>query len=160
MDMEHINPILQRASEGRALTPVSTSSGEQGKRRTRPNVHPTTARLIGEMGIRFRPSAQADLEAHAEALRFLAEDVSDIPPPLLEKACRAWARDSRFMPKASELIALAEKIASEEIRGTDAAGQQLQDHCDRLNAMKGDKHWFVAGQKPARYVSNQPRMMR
>lgn len=37
-------------------------------------------------------------------------------------------------------------------RGSDAAGQQLQDHCDRLNAMKGDKHWFVAGKAPERRV--------
>lgn len=41
--------------------------------------------------------------------------------------------------------------------GSDEAGRQLQDHCDRLNAMKGDKHWFVAGQKPNRYVSSQHR---
>jgi hypothetical protein len=64
-------------------------------------------RLIGELGLRYRPSAQADLEAHAAALALLARDVADVPPTYLERAIREWVRDSQFMPRANELIELA-----------------------------------------------------
>lgn len=37
-------------------------------------------------------------------------------------------------------------------RGSDAAGQQLQEHCDRLNRMTGDKYWFVSGKAPERRI--------
>src|SRR5688572_9824409 len=43
-------------------------------------------RLIGELGLRYRPSAQADLEEHAAALALLASDVADIPADLLDRA--------------------------------------------------------------------------
>lgn len=64
-------------------------------------------RLIGELGLRYRPSAQADLEEHAAALALLAADVADIPPDLLDRAIRKHAATSVYMPKAAELIALA-----------------------------------------------------
>jgi hypothetical protein len=66
-----------------------------------------TERLIGELGLRYRPSAQADLEEHAAALALLASDVADIPPDLLERAIRKHAASSVYMPKAAELISIA-----------------------------------------------------
>lgn len=102
--------------------------------------------IIGKLGLRYRPSGAADLEAHAEAIRLLAEDVADVPAQLLDPAARKWAQTSKFMPKASELRELARSIQSDRIKGTDYAGDQLQEHCDKLNALK----WVQA--KGIRYV--------
>jgi hypothetical protein len=114
---------------------------------------------VAKLGLRYRPSGQADLHAHAEALALLGEDLADVPAPLLDEAARSWTRNERFMPRASELRSLCRKLQAEAIQGTDLGGMQLQDHCDRLNAMKGDKHWFVDGQAPNRFVNNRSRDM-
>lgn len=44
--------------------------------------------------------------------------------------------------------------------GSDTAAHQLQDHCDRLNRMVGDKYWFVTGTAPKRTITNGPRQNR
>jgi hypothetical protein len=41
-------------------------------------------------------------------LALLARDVADIPPRFLDFAIRRWVGSSPFMPKASDLIALAQ----------------------------------------------------
>ena len=69
-------------------------------------------RMIGELGLRYRPSAQADLEAHAAAIALLARDVADIPPAYLRQAIDQWVRRSPFMPKASDLVSLAQQALS------------------------------------------------
>jgi hypothetical protein len=118
-------------------------------------VPPKIGRIIGELGLRYRPSAQADLEAHAEALALLAKDVAHLVPEALESATRRWVRESRFMPKAAELIAICQQM-----RKPTAA----QETCDHLNAylrgevpgVKGefidhkrsDVHWVVRNGKP------------
>jgi hypothetical protein len=39
-------------------------------------------------------------------------------------------------------------------KGSEAARQQLQDHCDELNLKEhGRKHWFVDGKSPSRFVN-------
>lgn len=82
-------------------------------------------RLIGELGLRYRPSAQADLEAHAATLALLASDLADVPPTCLAKAVEKWARESHFMPRASELIALAQSFMPKRDPGS----------VDRLHAL-------------------------
>lgn len=137
------------ADRGQTLPSTSSEPPNEPKRK---NVPAAIGRIIGELGLRYRPSAQADLEAHARALKLLTEDVADIPPHLLERATAKWVRGNRFMPKASELIALARSELSDIRRGTDFAEQQLQAHCDRLNAMRMDWHWHVVGEAPNRRV--------
>jgi hypothetical protein len=66
-----------------------------------------TRRLVAELGLRYRPSAQADLAAHAAATALLARDVADIDPHYLEQAITEHVSKSPFMPKACELISLA-----------------------------------------------------
>lgn len=102
MDNQHAEMSPAYADLG--PTPPSTSSARETH-----SSQPSGAikRLIGELGLRYRPSAQADLEAHAAALALLARDVSDVPPAYLERAIREWVRDRQFMPKANELIELA-----------------------------------------------------
>jgi hypothetical protein len=75
-----------------------------------PRVPPKIARIVGELGLRFRPSAQADLEAHAAMLSLLSRDLADTDPAKLEAAANHWARTARFMPKACELRDLIGKM--------------------------------------------------
>ncbi len=84
-------------------TPPSTCSVPPSRGRTIPKeVH----RIVAELGLRYRPTYAADLEAHRARLALLAEDLADAPPALLEDAVREWARASRFMPTAAELVTL------------------------------------------------------
>lgn len=144
------NPIFA----GRVPTLPSTYSAPRVEPKKRKTVPPVIGRIIGELGLRYRPALAADLEAHAEALRLLSEDVADVPPHLLEDAAKRWVRDNRFMPKASELIALAKGRLSSDIKGTDFGVQQLQAHCDRLfEISKGRQRWEIVGEEPNRTIA-------
>lgn len=101
--MEH---SISPAYEDLGPTQHSTSYGQQGQRK-QPSAR--TGRIIAELGLRYRPSAAADLEAHAASLALLTQDVAHMPEHQLERAAQEWARTQRFMPKASELIALCHK---------------------------------------------------
>lgn len=151
--MDDINPIFDRGITrfvGTDPTPTSTLSERPAPR----SVPPVIAEIIGNLGLRYRPSGQADLEAHAEAALLLAQDVADVPPKYLDAAAKRWVRESRFMPRASELIELSRQIAKQDVAGSDAALQQLQDHCDRLNAISnGLENWHVVGTKPNRTIA-------
>jgi hypothetical protein len=143
------NPIFA----GRALIPHSTSSEQPNKPRPRP-VPPGVGKVIGELGLRYRPANATDLEAHAERLRLLSLDLMDVPVSLLENAARQWVRENHFMPKASELLALCKGDVRERTAGTDHGLQQLQAHCDRLNAIsEGRDGWHVTGQAPHRTIA-------
>lgn len=121
------------AFAGRAPTRLLTSSEQPAPQKPR-KVPPAIGRIIGELGLRYRPSIQADLEAHGEALKLLTLDLIDVPEHLLEAAAQHWVRTERFMPRAAELIALAQKVQRGEWQGSDFARRQMQEHCDRLNA--------------------------
>jgi hypothetical protein len=73
-------------------------------------VPPKIARIIGELGLRYRPSVQADLEAHATTLALLTRDVAQMRPETLERAAQRWAQTSPYMPKAAELIAMCRDL--------------------------------------------------
>lgn len=142
----------------RALTPASPSSAPPSAPKPRRKVvPPRVGKIVGELGLRFRPAANADLEAHAETIRLLAEDLADVPISLLEAAAGRWATTKPFLPRASELIDLAGEIGASMVRGTQAATDQLQAHCDRLNARDTVNFWFVAGTAPDRRVESRPR---
>lgn len=112
---------------------------------------------MGELGFRFRPSAQADLVAHGHAIRLLTQDLADVPISLLEPAIERWAATKPYLPRACEIIELAGQIGASMISGTQAAADQLQAHCDRLNATDRARFWFVAGQAPERRIDSRPR---
>jgi hypothetical protein len=100
-----------------------------------------TERLIGELGLRYRPSAQADLEEHAAALALLASDVADIPPDLLDRAIRKHATASVYMPKAAELIAIAKSFVAPQ----HGEGGKPVDMATRRNVqpdMPRDLRWY------------------
>lgn len=145
------NPIF--GDSGQTLVSISSTPVEKPKHKSFPAA---VGRIIGELGLRYRPSVQADLQAHAESIRLLCEDVADIPPHLLESAAKRWVLESKFMPKASELVALARGQLTGEIRGTDHGLRHIQAHCDRLNAMnEGRDGWHVVGEKPNRTIAKR-----
>jgi hypothetical protein len=71
-------------------------------------------RIILELGLRYRPASADQLEAHQAKLAALIADLADLPPAMLERAASHWVRQSAFMPKASDLVALARNFASAE----------------------------------------------
>jgi enoyl-CoA hydratase/carnithine racemase len=118
-----------------------------------------TKAIIQELGLRYLPSGQA-ADQHRAKIALLAQDCADVPPHLLERAAQLWARERQFLPKAPELIALAQSLLNNVPRkaeaGSDHALAQLQAHCDLLNEseerMRSNRRWFVNGQAPKRYV--------
>ena len=80
-------------------TPRLTSTGKESNSKNGKIV-----RLIGELGMRFRPTAQADLEAHAAMLALLIRDLATVNADALERAIAEHIRCSRFMPKVAELL--------------------------------------------------------
>lgn len=96
-----------------------------------PLVPPKIARIIGELGLRYRPSVQADLEAHAATLALLTKDVAHLRPDTLERAARQWAQESPYMPKAAELIGLCRKL--------EKPNASLTASCERANQQLFEK---------------------
>jgi hypothetical protein len=117
-------------------------------------VPPKIARLIGELGLRYRPSVQADMEAHAATLALLTRDVSHLDPNLLEAATRRWVQSERFMPKAAELIELCRKL--KPATGGDPH-KQADEGNERLRVMgRGDIHWVVKNGQAVLEWRNDP----
>lgn len=115
-----------------------------------------TERLIGQLGLRYRPSAQADIEEHAAALALLTADVADIPPHILDEAISRHVAQSPYMPKASELIALAKEVVAPPSNGKPV------DMAARRNAQLRAEgnfslHWYYdqAGQIKLETVTEQ-----
>jgi hypothetical protein len=124
-------------------------SSEGAKPRSRPSG--ATQKIIGELGLRYRPSASADLEAHAATLALLCQDLADIPPHLLERATRDWAVQSPYLPKASDLVAACQALnAPPRQEGQDdkvARWKRRALEGNRLaiqNDNHGSMHWIVS----------------
>ena len=117
---------------------------------TQPPKVPTKIRsLIAELGLRYRPTSQADLEAHAGALAMLCVDLADAPPHLLERAIQRHALESPYLPKAADLVKLMQSLLN-DARPTTAPGAKL-DQAARANAhLDAEKPDF-----PARWIYDQ-----
>ncbi|WP_267386523.1 hypothetical protein [Sphingomonas sp. GC_Shp_3] len=151
--MDHISPVLSRVTviEDHDRSQPSTYC-EHPSGRSRTNVPPVIAEIVAKLGLRYLPSGQADREAHAESLLLLGEDLADVPAQLLDEAARRWAKEEKFMPRASEIRDVARRIQGERTKGTASGDDQLQRQCDTLNAKNVDWHWVVAGTAPNRSV--------
>ncbi|MES2173864.1 MAG: hypothetical protein V4523_07940 [Pseudomonadota bacterium] len=102
------NPLFAKASEIFAAPGQSLPSTCSDRPRPTSRTIPAKVRdLIAKLGLRYRPTSQSDLEAHAGQLAMLASDLHDIPADLLESAISEWATRSPYMPKAFDLIQLA-----------------------------------------------------
>jgi len=114
-----------------ALVPIPRSTcGETRNVTSPPKVPAGIRKLISELGFRYRPTSQTDLEAHAARLALLAADLADCPQSLLDRAIREWAAKSPYMPKASDLISLAKSYQA-TARAAQYQGGAL---ADRYNA--------------------------
>lgn len=123
-------------------TQVSTSSA-QPSAKSQPSAE--TKKIVAEIGLRYRPAAAADLEAHAYLIGLLVVDLADVNPGLLDQAGRQWAKTKHFMPKASELIALAQHIEKQQIadRRTEQVGEGTYDRFNRdFEAAGSNKRWI------------------
>lgn len=93
-----------------------------------------TLKIISELGLRYEPSGQAaDLQSHAARVALLAQDCADLNPSMLRSAATRWARAKPFLPKASELHAIIEDMASAKWRD-EQTGESLRASCDERNA--------------------------
>jgi hypothetical protein len=142
--MEHINPIIQRVQDGRSEPVRPSPSFEKQSSR---NVPSAIKRLVAELGLRYRPSAQADLEEHAATLALLAVDLADIPPQYLEKAISVWVSQKPWLPKASELVEIAKRFQPKAAMG-EANGHAIPasmvafaEHMNKVCPSLGP--WFV-----------------
>lgn len=94
---------------GAGPTRQSTCSAMPAAKPT-PSVPAVVQTIVAELGLRYRPTSTADLEAHAARLALLARDLADAPAELLADAASAWALRSRFMPTAVELVEGMQRI--------------------------------------------------
>lgn len=146
-----VNPILERIRDG---APASSMPSAPPMRSAKPSVPPIIKTMVRELGLRFRPLGAENQEEYTASVALLEQDVAIIPPPLLDRAITEWVRTKRFLPRAAELIDLAQQIQRGSQQGTDAALAQLQAHCDRLNALNdGRDGWHVVGEAPNRTVA-------
>lgn len=95
--------------------------------------------LIGRLGLRYHPSNAADLSSHQAMLGLLAEDLSHVDPNALAIAIDRHVAMSPYMPKAADLIKLAQAATMPHTSS--------DEYAESLNGMGFTKtmgwHWFV-----------------
>lgn len=139
MDDQHPNPLFHRFVDS-GPTPPSTC-GDRPTQSLQPKQPPAAIRrLISELGLRYRPSNQADLEAHAAMIALLARDLADIPESWLARAISIWVSENRFMPKAAELIEIAQMLQRGETRQRQSSeGERYwREQCVAQNAKRDE----------------------
>lgn len=95
---------------------------------------------MGTIGLRYPPASGTDPQQHAAQLALLASDVAHVPTEYLDRAAKDWAVKSPYMPKASDLIGLAQGYFKPE----NGQGYGSQAYIDRANnniSVK-DAEWF------------------
>lgn len=128
-------PSLSQAFGDRGQTPPSTWSSKPSEN-YRPKPSAKIRGLIGRLGLRFHPANSADLASHQAALSLMAEDLAHIDPDMLERAIDRHVMTSKFMPRAAELIALAQSLMQPET-SLHAYAEQLNDQ-----SFSREQGWF------------------
>lgn len=138
MDDDYSPPTISEAFGDRGQTPPSTWSSRPSES-YKPKPSAKIRGLIGRLGLRYHPANQADLSAHQAMLALLAEDVAHLDPDLLERAIDRHVATSPYMPKAADLIKLAQSFM--------APRTSLDDYAEHLNALHfsvmSGRQWFV-----------------
>jgi hypothetical protein len=143
-EMEHQPPqTFVVAGQTRHLTSYDRPSPKSGPK----NIPPAVKRLVAELGLRYRPSAQADLEAHAATLALLASDLADIPPHHLERAIAKHVLSSPYLPKASDLISIAQSFVNQTPGAHGPVGETMAQRGNRMMPpeMQGRMTWHDDG---------------
>jgi hypothetical protein len=89
-------------------------------------------KILTELGLRYRPLATADQEAHTLTVGLLIKDLADADPAKLTRAAQEWARNERFMPKACDLLGIMRKSGSDNADRNSTAN--LERLCAKYNA--------------------------
>lgn len=110
-----------------------------------PTRQPSAAqrKVILELGLRYRPQSPGQLEGHQAKVVALLADTIDVPAHLLDDAAKEWARTSRWMPTAADLIQLAQRlvpIAQPVGQGTAATlADRYNERLARENPKRADE---------------------
>lgn len=165
--MDEDDQYWRRTMERAAHDPTRLSTSTSPPKPSLPRNPPAKIKaLIAELGLRYRPTAQTDLQAHAALLALLTQDVADLPPDRLDRAIREWVRTQRFMPRAAELVALCQADQQAEAKSArttgdplDEARQWVAQRNARLRSSSNgrrDIEWFVddAGGTALRSIRN------
>lgn len=122
----------------RDQTQLSTWSSKPSET-SRPRPSAKIRGLIGRLGLRYHPSNAADLSSHQAMLGLLAEDLAHIDPNALTRAIDRHVMSSPYMPKAADLIKLAQSMQ--------APATSLDAYAEELNGKSFTKamgwQWFV-----------------
>ena len=152
MEHAHGNPLFNKpltAYVGQGQTRPSTSSDRPAP--SRRQVSAKTKEAIAKLGLRYRPTSQTDLEAHAGQLAMLATDLHDLPVDLLERAIGDWSIKSPFMPKAFDLVQLAKSYLAKAQPQQREVPTDWEDIARRRNErMNADPE----GRRGVRWVAN------
>jgi len=137
-------PTLSQAFAAVDQTQPSTWLSRQSEN-SKPKPSAKTRGLIGRLGLRYHPANAADLQSHQAMLSLLADDLATIPTDLLEKAIDAHVLQSPFMPKAADLIRLAQGfVQAPKIHRTGRS--YAHDLADVYNSRRTrtDVEWYVS----------------
>ena len=112
---------------------------------TRNSPNARVVKIISELGLRYRPLATADQEAHAAQVALLATDLANVDPAKLAAAAHEYARNERFMPKACDLLAIINRAKT----GDANSPENLARLAAKYNAAdwftRRDVQWVVRG---------------
>ena len=109
------------------------------------------------------------MQAHAAGMALLAVDLADIPADRLERAVHEWVRTEKWLPKASELIAICQRHQRNEFdpgyhpaterASADAFADSRNAGMNVENGRK-DIEWFTdeAGQPRLRYKLDEDQL--
>ena len=135
---QDLNPILTRPAEQKSA-PIS-----------QPRKPPAAVRaLLLDLAARHRPTDPARVQAHLDQLALLETDMADAPVDRLKAAIDQWVRNSRWMPKASDLWDIIRRSTQpRQSASSDAYQAKLQARMEWGNndlASKGrnDIRWVI-----------------
>ena len=132
------------------IVPIRPSSYEDTQRQRK--IPPAVAKLIADLGDRFPPTSQTDLESHARRLALLAQDLWDMPPDILAKAIDRYVKipGNYYLPKASQLVEIGRAICTPPVGSVSKHGipNGLHEYAAWLNERNFSKayrwEYFVA----------------
>lgn len=102
------NPIFAEPLQLAVIDPTLASTCSTPPKRK--SVPAKIRSLISSLGLRYAPSAAADIEAHGARVALLAEDLAEADPWKLEQAIGRHVMRSPYLPKASDLVEIMAEI--------------------------------------------------
>lgn len=121
MDHHPDSPMEGREIAGQTLSWMH-SPAPQPKPETL-SVHPLIRQAVLELATRYRPHNAAENEPFQAKVALLTKDLAAVNPHALKAAADEWAQRERWLPKASELIALMKETRGPNGKEIDLAAR-------------------------------------